>query len=364
MKSALRIFLWLLLIPLLLVGGLIIYASVTDFAPPPGSVAPVELQGSASFPQPQSDTMKLMIWNIGYAGLGAEMDFFYDGGKGVRPEKNQAERYLNGIAAFLESMRDSVDLFLLQEVDRNSKRSWYVDQADVLASRMQGFTSAFALNYDVKFVPEPFGIPYTPYGKTYGGLLSLSRIEPVSAQRVQYPGSFSFPVNLFMLDRCALEQRFKLPGNRELIIVNTHNTAYDQTGEIKKVELEFMKNRYAAEVQKGNLVLIGGDLNQVPPGIDAKTFASEVPAGYTSTPLSMDQLPKGFRIWYNPGAPTNRTVAEPYNPGSTYRTLIDYFIASPGLELVDIETIDLYFQWTDHQPVVLTCVVPVYNDSK
>ncbi|HPG73322.1 MAG TPA: hypothetical protein PLM49_03460, partial [Bacteroidales bacterium] len=32
---------------------------------------------------------QLMSWNIGYCGLDRDMDFFYDGGSMLRPEKEQ-----------------------------------------------------------------------------------------------------------------------------------------------------------------------------------------------------------------------------------------------------------------------------------
>ena len=40
----------------------------------------------------------LMSWNIGYAGLGKDEDFFMDGGKKVRPDSKQVvEKYFDGI---------------------------------------------------------------------------------------------------------------------------------------------------------------------------------------------------------------------------------------------------------------------------
>ena len=68
-----------------------------------------------------------LSWNIGYAGLGKEMDFFYDGGGKVRPSKEQFENYLSGIKKTLKE-NNKVDFIFLQEVDISSKRSYYVDE--------------------------------------------------------------------------------------------------------------------------------------------------------------------------------------------------------------------------------------------
>ncbi|MBE0649927.1 MAG: hypothetical protein IH595_03700, partial [Bacteroidales bacterium] len=35
----------------------------------------------------QDSIISILSWNIGYAGMGAETDFFYDGGKMVRPSR-------------------------------------------------------------------------------------------------------------------------------------------------------------------------------------------------------------------------------------------------------------------------------------
>ena len=336
---------------LLLFGGLLAFSTITDYSPEPGSVEAVETAGEGL--TLSGDTFSVLIWNIGYGGLGAEMDFFNDGGKMVRPEEDQAAKYLKAIALFAKTMRDSVDFMLLQEVDRNSKRSYNIDQVAVIQQELPGFNSTFALNYDVKFVPVPFGVPYTPYGKTYGGLASYSRFKPSSSVRVQYPGGFDWPTKLYMLDRCALEQRFPIPGGKELIVVNTHNTAYDATGEIKKEEMAFMKKRYEAEVAKGNYVVMGGDWNQVPPGFDSKHFNKQMPEGYTPQSLSMDQIAKDFAVSFDSTLATNRSNDKVFDPTSTYTTLIDYYMTSPNIEVLSVRGIDMQFRWSDHQPVVL-----------
>lgn len=196
-------------------AGLLAFSTLTDYQPEPESEEQLVLNGKAT--KIEDDTFTALIWNIGYAGLGAEVDFFNDGGKMVRPNEEQNNRFLEGISALITEYRDSVDFVLLQEVDKDSKRSYYTNQQERIASALPGFASCFALNYDVKFVPVPFAFPYTPYGRTYGGLVSYSRFEPQASLRLQYPGGFDWPTRLYMLDRCALEQKFKLPNGKDLL---------------------------------------------------------------------------------------------------------------------------------------------------
>ncbi len=350
-KRIVKIVFGVILLFLLLFGGLLVFSTVTDYAPEPESIEQLETKGNGQ--AMKGDTFTVMIWNVGYAGLGAEMDFFNDGGKMVRSTEDQAAKYLKAIALFAQSMKDSVDFMLLQEVDQNSKRSYNIDQVAVIQKELAGFNSTFALNYDVKFVPVPFGFPYTPYGKAYGGLVSYSRFKPSSSVRVQYPGGFDWPTKLYMLDRCALEQRFTIPGGKELIVVNTHNTAYDATGAIKKLEMAFMKKRYEAESAKGNYVVMGGDWNQVPPGFNSKHFNKQMPDGYTPQSLSVDQIAKDFTVSFDSTLATNRSNDKVFDPATTYTTLIDYYMTSPNLEILEIRGIDMQFRWSDHQPVVL-----------
>jgi hypothetical protein len=71
--------------------------------------------------------LSMITWNIGYAGLGKEMDFFYEGGRQVRPSFELSEKYLEGIISYI-GLNRSTDFFLFQEVDLRSKRSYNKDQ--------------------------------------------------------------------------------------------------------------------------------------------------------------------------------------------------------------------------------------------
>lgn len=356
MKLIIRFFLSVVLLFALAFGGLLLYSTLTDYSPEAESEETVAVEGTASLPL-AGDTLQCLIWNIGYGGLGKEMDFFNDGGKGVRPDEEKAAAYLQGIVEFLKSNASQLDFILLQEVDRDSKRSYHTDQVESISRALPGFASGFALNYDVKFVPVPFAFPYKPYGKTYGGLMSLSKHPVKSATRLQYPGGFGWPTKLYMLDRCALEYHIPLTSGKELLLVNTHNTAYDASGEIKKQELSFMKKRYEAYAKEGKAVLVGGDWNQVPPGWDSGHFSTEMPDGYTPQSLSAELIPAGFKVAFDSSMATNRSNDKPYNASTTYTTLIDYFMASPSVEVLEVKGIDLGFSFSDHQPVKLKFVI-------
>jgi len=330
----------------LYIGGNILYSTVTDYQPPPREELPVHGTATA---QPDR-LIRLMIWNIGYGGLGAEMDFFYDGGETVVAPEAMVDKYLNGIYRTVEKHKGAVDCFLFQEVDTAAKRSHGINELRQLSERLEGYAYSFATNYNVKFVV----VPYTnPMGHVLAGLASFSRFQPQESIRFSFPGNYAWPKRNYLLDRCFLVQRFPLPGGKALVVINTHNSAYDD-GTLKQQQMAFLKDKLLAEYEKGNYVIVGGDWNQCPPGFDPKAFAENQNTDYGQLNIPGDYLPGGWQWAYDPQTPTNRKLATPYRKGETFTTLIDFYLVSPNVRVEEVQGIDLDFGWADHQPVLLT----------
>jgi hypothetical protein len=220
--------LYLILAPFVLFGLYAIccigYAKITYYDPP--LIINSEVNQSKN-PMIISDTsFSILIWNIGYCGLGAETDFFYDGGKMMCPSPELESKYLLGIKSVLTS--HPTDFTMIQEIDRDSKRSYNIDQFTNIFSKES--INTFAPNYDVKYVPLPWT---TPMGKVLGGLATTSHYGHKSSTRYQLPGAFGFPKQLFFLRRCLLVNKYNLANGKELIIINVHNSAYDNSGKRK-----------------------------------------------------------------------------------------------------------------------------------
>lgn len=326
----------------LYVLGAILYAQFTDYKPE--EITPAEsILASDDATNPLSDTLSVYIWNVGYSGLGKESDFFYDGGKMVRSPEEYVKKNFAGIQKNIEEMKDA-DFILLQEVDFDSKRSYHIRQVELLSKQMQslGFGNAwFAKNYLVNYVP----IPITePMGSVHSGILSLSKYKPNHVSRHSFPANFSWPKGLFFLDRCFMVQRFPFSG-KELLMINTHNSAYDG-GTLKKEEMEYMKKFLLEEEAKGNYIIVGGDWNQIPPG-----FAGDPGAGYEEIPIPAVYPAKGWQWASDLQHRTNRKVDTPYVQDVTYTTILDFFLLSPNVELLEIKGLVNNFEFSDHQPV-------------
>ncbi len=295
----------------------------------------------------EESVFTFLTWNIGYSGLGKGMDFFYEGGKRVRPEKNEFTGYFTGIKNFV-SGNDSIDFIYLQEVDTYAKRSYRLDEVKEL-SGLKDHYSVFALNYVCAFVPLPVD---APMGFVKSGIMTLSRFKPDRAERIAFTSTFPWPKNIFFLKRCFIVMKFQLPGGKEMIVINTHNSTFDKNGELRKVELAELRQFAVREFLKGNYVILGGDWNNNPTGFSSASFTDGNLAKIITPPIDPDFL-SGWKFAFDPSIPSNRDVDMPYIKGITKTTIIDFFVLSPNIELLSLKTAETGFAWSDHQPVIM-----------
>lgn len=298
---------------------------------------------------PSNSTLSVVSWNIGYAGLGDNMDFFYDRGEKVRDTHERTIINLDSINNFLKK-NSSNPFVLVQEVDIHSKRSYFINEMNILTDQ-SGYFSSLAPNYVVNFVPVP---PISPMGQVYSGIMSLSKYLPKTSIRYGYPGKFSWPNRLFNLRRCMLVNRYPTNNGKELVLINTHMSAFDD-GSLKKQEMQYLKEFVLDEYSKGNYILVGGDWNQSPPNFSLTTFGENYKVDFfTLSNINADFLPNDWRWVYDPKSPTNRYLNESFTPGKTFRSIIDIFLVSPNIAVLQSQTFDLKFRNSDHNPISMS----------
>lgn len=343
MKQVLKALLYLVMLLILLFCGFLIYQSVTEFKPPHEQVLHLESSDSVV-----SDTLELITWNIGYFGLGADMDFFYEGGTMVMPEREQHALYSRQALERIQTL-DSVDFILLQEVDTNSKRSFYTNELNQLQSVLPHYQHYFALNYKA-WVPIPL---MNPMGRVNAGIATFTKFTPNSVKRYSYNASYSWPTRLFQLKRCYLESRFPTRNHKELVLINTHNSAFDDAALLREQELSILRDVMVAEFEKGNYVIIGGDWNINPPGFDSTATLPIYATRVINQKFPEGMVPDGWIVVYDSLHTTNRYVNIPYVESKTHSTLIDYYILSPNIYADTVMTIPSKYKESDHQPVYL-----------
>lgn len=296
------------------------------------------------------DTLKIVTWNIGYGGLGDDMDFFYDGGTRMRCSEERTSENLAAIVSELKSM--DADIYLLQEVDEASRRSYMINELELLREAFPDYCLYFAYNYKSFFVPIPLS---NPLGKVSSGVAILSRYRPEKAERLSYPSRFPFPVSMFNLKRCLLAAEYRLPDGNRLVIGNTHNTAYD-TGGMRLQETDFLAGWADSLCREGAVVLVGGDWNQYPPGYVPSEEETSNPH-FVVAPLDLSGLGACDRVVYDADEKTLRYLDKPFSEGPV-QSVTDYFFISGGLHAGQAEVCgNSGFRHGDHRPVEVNIVL-------
>lgn len=349
-----KLILSLALIFLLYVIIVLVYGTARDWQPE--KVIEITPAQQASEEIINDSILTFASWNLGYGGLGAKSNFFFDNGdqlfsngRMIRSPKEYVDEYVSGAELFVSNTKS--DFFLLQEVDFDSKRSYYINEFDRLRAKQPKYSAAFAANYKNDRVPLPVAEPWRVYGQVHSGLASLARFQPTSSTRYQLPGTFPWPTRIFQLDRCVLKQTYPVKGGKAVVVFNVHNSAYDKGGKMKKQQTDFLKGLFLEEYEKGNYVVVGGDWNQVPPNFPFDRFMPGATSGYSQIEIENDMMPADWTWIYDPTTPTNRKSRDTYVPQVTFETLIDFFLISPNIQVKQVKGIKQGFRFSDHQPV-------------
>ena len=338
-------------------GILLVFITITEYRPQ--AQEPAEVANNTATVQEYVELAKpidIISWNIGYCGLGASQDFFMDGGAMVRPSnKNEVEENLAGVIQTLK--QNPADFYLIQELDKASKRSYYIDQTTALAESLDT-TLAYTYNFKALFVPYPL----SPIGKVASGVGLFTRYPFTEAYRFALPVPFKWPVSTVNLKRCMLITRFPLECGKELVIAVLHLEAYDE-GEGKIAQTKAVADFIRAEYETGNYVIAGGDFNQTFPG--TRSFFPLYDGLWAPGIIDADLLPAGWQFAVDEQTPSCRLNNAPYMPALTDETIrekwqyyvIDGFIVSPNISVLSVETLDESFRYADHNPVKLRVIL-------
>ena len=342
-RKFLKVLLGIVIALLILVGGALLAITLLEYRPQdkeaitaPGGTEALEA----------GREITLVSYNIGYTGLGAAEEFFMDGGNKTRADSKEiVEGYMKGVGEELKAQ--NADIYILQEVDIGSKRSYYLDEATYFKDEL-GLPYDFAYNFNVFYLPYP--IPDT-MGRVKSGLATYTGYKIDSAERVQLPLAFTWPMRTLNLKRCLLINRMPVEGtDKELVLINLHLEAYD-SGEGKIAQTKMLYEVITAELEKGNYVIAGGDFNQSFPG--AHLYEAVLDGLWMPGTLN-DDLPEGFRFVFDENEPTCRSLDRPYTGCENPQYyIIDGFIISSNIDVTSLEVLDTGFANSDHRPLKL-----------
>ena len=356
-RKILRLMLSLALFLLMLFAGVLEYLTLTEYRPAERERVSVESGGRALIGA--GDPFTVVTWNCGYGALGDNADFFMDGGKSVfTADKERVRLNIAKITDALAQMQP--DVIFLQEVDRDSARSRGIEEVIELSNTLQEkydmiYTSAFAGNFKVRFVP----FPVPPIGRVNSGLVTFSDALARDAERIQLPIPFKWPVRLANLKRCLLVERLPLQNvDRELVLINLHLEAFDN-GEGKEAQTVMLREILEEEAANGNYVIAGGDFNQSFSNTDISDYPLQEGV-WAPGHIDTSEFTDGWQCLMDASVPTCRSLDKPY-AGADKDTfqyyVIDGFIVSSNIEVKSVQTQDLGFVNADHNPVLMECVL-------
>ena len=300
--------------------------------------------------------------NLGFGAYGPDYSFFMDTGvmadgtptQGVYGKARIEEDVLANTTAALKELEElDADLLLLQEVDYDSHRSYFVDQRQMALDAFPGYGSIWGQNFHSGYLAYPFT---DPHGAVNAGLLTLTRYAADGGVRRSYPVDESFFVKFTDLDRCFTVLYLPVEGAEgQLALIHSHMSAYDEGGTVRARQLELLCDVMEEEYEKGNYVIVGGDFNHALYGTAHAFESAQQFPGWVQT-LDDGDLPDHFAFVEADNGfavPTCRGADIPYTPGVNYTTVVDGFIVSDNVD-ASARNIDTAFAFSDHNPVALT----------
>lgn len=344
----------------LIVGGYVAYLMATYDRIPDNTAIEITNNASGSALLTGTD-YTAATYNIGFGAYTPDYTFFLDEGimedgtrtvgeHSVAASKESVVACTEGAIEAMQALNP--DFVLLQEVDTDSTRSYGVNQEEAIEAAFPSMGSAFASNFHSAFLAYP---PSEPHGIVNAGLLSLSNAPVSEALRRSYPVDDGFPTKFFDLDRCFLVERMPVENGKELVLINSHMSAYDEGGVIRAQQLELIMGVLETEAAAGNYVIAGGDWNHSLCGSENLYPTQQLLPPWLAT-FDESALPDGFTV-VKPdnlaNVPTCRGSDIPYEQGVTYTVTIDGFIVSDNVNAHALN-IDTGFQFSDHNPVLLT----------
>lgn len=311
----------------------------------------------------------VLSYNLGFGAYSPEYTFFMDTGvmndgtevcgkyaKGI--DKDDVLKNVNGQINVSKSLNP--DFCLFQEADKKADRSYKIDMCESFKNAFSEHCVTYAQNFHTANLFYPFN---DPIGKTDAGLLTFSRYKIQSALRRSFPVTTNFIDKLFDLDRCFAVHYLPVSGSdKKLALINLHMSAYDKGGTIRAQQLKMLNEVLKQERETGNFVIAGGDFNHC---LIADRFSNDeqalqyfksqqkTPDWVKNSVLRQSELAQGYKLCARLNAPTCRGADIVYEKDVTYTTVIDGFIVSDNVTVIDERTVDTQFAYSDHNPVIL-----------
>lgn len=292
-----------------------------------------------------SRQIRLLSWNVGYAGLGEESDFVADGGSHLRaPSAEIVDKNLSGIHTALRET--AADVYVLQECTLTSPLNYWRPVWDSIKDIYPAADSVWQTDLDLKMVPWPLRLKH--------GMATIARVKISTAHSVPLPLERNYWLGIMKKQYALLVTRIAIEGaEHELVIANVHLAAFDDAAATRSAQLEAVLEYAKREYNMGNYVVIAGDWNLA---LSVDTFPHRTPERFLNWlhPFPLNCISQGWQMAFDTKTPSVRTLHKPYEPGVNFTAVVDAVLVSPNIGVLDVEVLDYRFAFSDHQPVLAT----------
>lgn len=251
-----------LLIVLIIGLGIFIWWAVGSSLPKYSDL-PIEQQASV-VPTPAPDVLVVASYNIGHGhGLKEYATDYRD--------KDVTERQLAKIADAMVEI--NADIFLLQEVDLDSQRTFRINQIEFIREKTKHPYYACAMVWEKNYLPFPYWPPAHHVGYIRSANCILSRFPLSNHKRIVFdkPHNNPFWYNWGYIDRAIQRVDVEI-GDEKLALLNVHLEAWESAA--RELQIKITKD-YIDEVTLP--VILGGDFNTVRPGAEKLTGFKDDP---------------------------------------------------------------------------------------
>ena len=353
MKKALKIIGIILLVLILVAIGYVAYVFIAYHRIGNTKITP---EGTSKNEKIGGSEYTVVSYNIGFGAYESDYGFFMDGGdQSWAWSKERLDTNLKNITALLKEQ--NADIYLIQEVDFDSTRTYGFDERDYLTAELTDKEYTFAQNFDSPFLFYPFT---QPHGIARSGIMTFSRFDITEAERVELPVETGV-TKLVDLDRCYSKNRIKAEDGHDFVLYNFHLSAYTTDGKIATQQLKLLLSDMEEEYKKGNYCIAGGDFNKDILG-NSEAYFGKADKEYTwAQPIPEGTL-DGFHATVvapldkDDPIPSCRNADSAYHKGQLVLT-IDGFIVSDNVTVTSSAVINTEFAYSDHNPVKMTFTI-------
>lgn len=225
-------------------------------------------------------SVRVMTWNIRFGA--ARLPWFGDAcGDRVILSAEEVYSALQSIADQINKVKP--DILLLQEVDKNSKRSGYINQLQWLLDHTFFNYAVSGSQWKAQFIPSD-GL-----GRMDEENVIFSRWKISDARRTQLSlRKDQDGVTRYFYERCCMVTgRIEIPRINNLYAVNVHASAFASEN-TKQTHIRQFKAELDRINREGGWFVAGGDLNTLPPGSDTTDYCLQDMCPWESFHLAGD----------------------------------------------------------------------------